>query len=285
MNRLQWQGLVFSVIAIVTALASQFFAPADTLTSLIMIASLIFFLGVPHGALDPLFAQKLLSISSWQSWLQFTVVYLILVFLSIMIWWQFPLFFMIGFLLISMLHFSKDLTSFTPVVSRLLYGGAVIVLPALLHFDEIQRLFSLILNDDDGTKIASFLHVLAWPVVIALCCAILYELTKNWRSALEVVAVSLLSIFADPLIGFTLYFCCMHSLRHILRAQRYSQASFGKLLLISLAPMAGTVLIVILGWHYFPPSPDYARIVQVIFVLLAALTLPHMLLIHRVKYV
>lgn len=284
MNQIQLQGLLFSLVAMLTALASRFFVPVDSMFSLIVIAALLFFLGVPHGALDPIFAQKLMGLSRWQSWLKFVLVYLILVGMTVIGWWQFPLFFMTVFLVLSIIHFSKDLAHTTPTVSRLLYGGAVIVLPTALHETVMRELFTRIIGAPDSLKIVYFLHLMVWPWMILISLAICFELINKRLSALEITAMVLLSLLAEPLIAFTLYFCAMHSLRHLLRSQRYCGASVGKLMLVALGPMAGVAVMALAGWVYLPQVPGDARLLQIVFVLLAALTLPHMLLIHRVRY-
>jgi hypothetical protein len=106
MNRVQKQGLIFGVVAILIALGSALAPALDPLTSLILIATLIFFLGVPHGALDPCFAEKLFAVKGWQAWSLFVVIYLGLAGGVVIVWWLAPLVFMAGFLLISILHFS-----------------------------------------------------------------------------------------------------------------------------------------------------------------------------------
>ena len=284
MRIIQIQGLIFSLIAIVTGIASWITGPVDSTTTLIILAGLIFFLGVPHGALDPVFAQKILHVDNWKSWFKFIVAYLVLMVGVVGIWWKFPLFFISIFLILSILHFSRDLNFATAKVIRILYGGSMIVLPALLHFNEMKQLFSLLLNDNIALEIINFLHIIAWPWLLAIIISIFYESVKNLSVSIEILALTLLTIFAQPLIGFTVYFCAMHSVRHILRTQAYASIRFNRLVLISLAPMMGVSLLLVLGWFYLPDVPDYQRIIQFVFVTLAALTIPHMLLIDRAKY-
>jgi Brp/Blh family beta-carotene 15,15'-monooxygenase len=169
-------------------------------------------------------------------------------------------------------------------VTRFFYGGATIVLPTIFHISEMQALFSLILEPDTGLQITRFLHVLAWPWLVLGLAGLYLGFIKDRLAGLEVLAVGLLSTLAPPLVGFTVYFCGMHSLRHIFRSQDYAQLSLIKLSLISLAPMLGVILIAVLGWMYLPASSDDARILRFLFVGLAALTLPHMLLIDRIRY-
>jgi Brp/Blh family beta-carotene 15,15'-monooxygenase len=284
MNQVKAQGLIFSVLAIVVAIFSIFWQPTDNLAYLIVLAIIIFFLGVPHGALDPIFAKKLLPVSSWQSWSLFAILYSLLGLVMIIFWVFSPLLFMITFLCLSVLHFSRDLENTAPKIIKLLYGGAIIVLPTLLHYDVMVNLFTLILNQNDGLLIVNFLHTITLPYLILLILSIVFEGFRNIFQAIELLAVSLLAIVAQPLISFTIVFCGMHSVRHVLRTQSYSQLSWKKIFLTSLLPMLGVVFISLLCWIFLPESPDYPRILQLIFVGLACLTVPHMLLVDRVKY-
>jgi Brp/Blh family beta-carotene 15,15'-monooxygenase len=284
MNRVQKQGLIFGVVAILIALGSALAPALDPLTSLILIATLIFFLGVPHGALDPCFAEKLFAVKGWQAWSLFVLIYLGLAGGVVIVWWLAPLVFMTGFLLISILHFSRDLSPTTPRITRLLYGGAMIVLPALFHFSEMLALFTLIIPAENAQTIMGVLHTLAWPWAAALALALCVELSKNWRSSFEIFSVSLLATAAQPLIAFTVYFCGMHSLRHMLRTQQYVNLPASRLLWTCLSPMLGVSVLVALGWFYLPASSFDSRILQFVFVTLAALTVPHMLLVDRARY-
>lgn len=284
MNQLKAQGILFSMLAIVAVIISIFWQPTDSLSYLIVLAVIIFFLGVPHGALDPIFAKKLFPVSSWQSWSYFVLLYGVLGLLMVIFWVISPLLFMITFLGLSVLHFSRDLDNTAPRITKLLYGGAVIVLPTLLHYDVMVNLFTLILNPEDGLLIVDFLHVIASPYLILLILSIAFEGYRNPFQAIELLAVSLLAIFAQPLLSFTIFFCGMHSIRHVLRTQNFSQLSWKNILFTSLLPMLGVVFILLLSWLFLPDSPNYPRILQLVFVGLACLTVPHMLLVDRVKH-
>jgi Brp/Blh family beta-carotene 15,15'-monooxygenase len=284
MNQLRAQGIIFSILAVLAVIISIFWQPTDNLTYLIVLAIIIFFLGVPHGALDPIFAKKLLPVSTWQSWSYFLLLYGLLGLGMIFFWVISPLLFMITFLCLSTLHFSRDLENTAPRITKLLYGGAVIVLPTLLHYDVMVNLFTLILNKEDGLLVVNFLHLIALPYVILLILSIAFEGYRNSFQAIELFAVSLLAIVAQPLISFTLFFCGMHSIRHVLRTQSFSRLSWKKIFLTSLLPMLGVVLIVLLSWFYLQDSPNYPRILQLVFVGLACLTVPHMLLVDRIRH-
>ena len=128
------------------------------------------------------------------------------------------------------------------------------------------------------------LRALAWPWVAALAISLCFEVNKNWRVGFEIFSVSLLALAAQPLIAFTVYFCGMHSLRHMLRTQQYVNLPVSRLVWTCLLPMLGVSVLVALGWLYLPLSSYDSRILQFVFVTLAALTVPHMLLVDRARY-
>jgi len=284
MNAQRIQGLAFSFGAIVLAVVAVTAARFDTQFELIVVATLIVLLGVPHGALDTIFARQLYGIQTSGGWLCFAVIYVLLGASVVGFFMLAPSGFLIGFLLISMLHFSGDPAAGTPGLARVLYGGAIIVLPTLLHAEEITRLFSLLVGIDAATLVTPFLRLLAWPWLIGLAMAAIQRLPKDWLTALEMGAVAVLAVLAPPLISFTVFFCAMHSARHILRTIDYSgRTSPGLILGATLLPMLGVLIASAAAWHFLAGTPINGAIIQLVFVGLAALTVPHMALVERVR--
>ena len=284
MSALRIQGLAFSVGAIVLAIVAITAARFDPQVELIVVAALIVLLGVPHGALDTIFARQLYGIQTPRGWLWFAMIYVLLSASVIGFFMLAPAGFLIGFLLISMLHFSGDPAAGTPWLARALYGGAIIVLPTLLHAGEITRLFALLVGIDAATLVTPFLGLLAWPWLIGLALATIQRLSKDWLTALEMGAVAVLAVLAPPLISFTVFFCAMHSARHILRTIDYSgRSSPGLILGATLLPMLGVLLASAAAWHFLGGTPINGAIIQLVFVGLAALTVPHMALVERVR--
>lgn len=284
MNAIRWQGGLFIVLALLTSIACGVLAPADPSSVLLWVGLLIVLLGVPHGALDPIYAQAWPGIQGRSAWVAFVLAYLMLAASVVAVWWWAPTVFLWGFLSISVLHFSGDLAAGTPGWTRFFYGGAVIVLPAALHADELTRLFARLTNPESAAWVVPALQGMAWPWLAALVVAVVLCASRDAVVALEVLAVSVLALSAPPLIGFTVFFCAMHSPRHILRTQGQAGLSLKSLAAVALWPMLGVVLMAAGAWYGLPDSPLDARIVQLIFVALAALTVPHMLLVERVRW-
>lgn len=283
MSALRLQGLIFCMLAFATAACSVFLAPLDSQHALWLATLLIVLLGVPHGALDPIFAKDLKYVKTTASWLGFVASYLLLAALVVCMWWMSPTLFLLGFLGVSVLHFSGDLALGATRSSRLLYGGSVIVLPCLLHADEVGRLFSLLAGGDAGRPVAAGLHLIAWPWLTALGLVAVHSGRRDWLLALEMCAVGALALAATPMLGFAVFFCGMHSMRHILRTQKYSGFTPQRLALVSVLPMLAVVCMTTLGWLLLPDLPVNERLLQFLFVTLAALTVPHMVLVERVR--
>jgi Brp/Blh family beta-carotene 15,15'-monooxygenase len=284
MSTLRLQGLMFMGLALLVS-AVTLLLPAMTPQREWMLASgLIVLLGVPHGALDPLFARALLQLNSHAAWFTFVTFYLLLAGSVVALWWYAPLFFLIAFLSVSILHFSGDLNEGATLGERLIYGGSVITLPALRHATELTRLFSQLVGVEAAIPVVAVLHLIALPWLLALFVVAVRGMRRGGLDALEIMAAGLLAVIATPLLGFAIYFCAMHSARHILRTWQYADAAPGEMLLVTLLPLMAVIGFSSLGWYFLPPSSTDERMLRLLFVSLAALTLPHMVLVERVRF-
>jgi len=278
------QGLFFSATALLIAGASIIMPPASAQTELITATVLILVLGVPHGALDLVFARKLHRIHTSRGWAFFGAAYAALALAVVGVWSFAPSTFLVGFLLISAVHFSGDPAPGTRIVSRVVYGGAVIFLPTLLHASAVARLFTMLAGPEASEDVTSWLALGAGPWMAALMICAAVEAYRSWQTGLELLAVGLLCVFAPPLIGFAAFFCAMHSGRHILRTIVYARPMKPKVVVgTGIAPMAIVLAGSVLGWWLLDGRSFDTKLVQLMFVGLAALTVPHMALVERVR--
>lgn len=284
MNIIRLQGILFGCIALVCILGSAFLPGLDKQTELILVASLIVVLGVPHGALDTVFARELYGVSTLTAWLRFSVIYLLMVAAVVALWYVTPLLFLIGFLVISIAHFSGDPDGEVPWLVRIIYGGAIIFIPMIRYANEIGDLFSLLVGSDATQMLMPFMVYLAMPWLLSLSAVVLYLLWNRSHLSFEFMCLGLLAYFASPLISFAIFFCAMHSARHIIRTAQYTKRSKPLLLLgATLLPMIGVVILSALAWVLLKDRTLDGRVVQIIFVGLAALTVPHMALVEQVR--
>lgn len=279
------QGVVFSVGAWLLIGLGPLFPATDSRAGLVGVLLLIFFLGVPHGALDTLYARYIYRLQSYSAWAAFGLTYVGLAAVVIAMWLITPFVFLLAFLLLSAFHFSGDPVEETPVLFRALYGGAIIVLPALLHVQQVTELFSFLSGAETADRIAGALHWISLPWLFAVLFAAVNHVKKNSVSSLELVSVSALAVLAPPLLAFAMFFCAMHSVRHILRTRQFSEKrSLSHLFRVASLPFLLTLIGAAAGWYFLHDESFDARAVQLLFVSLAALTVPHMMLVDRLRF-
>ena len=284
-NALQIQGLVFSALA-VTLLVFIALLPAwSSGLETTILALLIFFLGVPHGAFDVIFAKRLYRLSSLRHWLIFCMAYVVLAATVIGLWWMLPALFLSAFFLGSAFHFSGDLEKGTPALLRFWYAGTMLIFPAWLHEADVARLFAYLVTGNFPEQMAAFLHGLALPWCVGLCFTLMLQRREHWSTTMEVASVGLLATAAPPLLGFTVFFCVMHSARHALRTRAYAaELRWFDLLKKAMPPMAACLLAGVMLWPRLRGLGLDAAVIRVLFVGLAALTVPHMVLIERIRF-
>jgi Brp/Blh family beta-carotene 15,15'-monooxygenase len=276
------QGIAFSVLAFVVSLISLFVGDFNEKISLVLLAVFIVILGVPHGSLDTLFAKELFNLGQLKKWSKFVLNYLIIAALVVAFWWLMPTLFLILFLTLSIIHFSDDLIAGTPKLSRILYGGIIIFLPALLHTNELTRLYGYLIDIQHAKWLVTACHYIAFPWLIGLV-AVIYQLSRmSIVSSLEISAVIMLAIFTPPLLAFTIYFCAMHSARHLIRSIQFLEHTPKKAIFASL--IIPTLIVFGVGymvWKNMTVTFIDAGLVKIVFVMLAALTVPHMMLLNK----
>jgi len=278
------QGLFFVIVVGLLLSAALIFPALQQSPNLLAMAILIYLLGVPHGAFDVLYIYDNLTAPKIKNGLLFALFYLLIMMLVVVMWLVAPISFFLGFIMISIFHFSGDPSAGTPVLTRLLYGAAIVILPAFSHQTEVMRLFAYLVDEKTAVIVAEVFHKLSFVWVTGLMVAIILRFRQEPLSGLEILSVTLLALFASPLTAFIVFFCCMHSARHVLRTVTYFDG-FKKRMIVSAAiiPMLLTTVLVGIGWHIGKDVSVDTQIVQFVFVGLAALTVPHMVVIEPIR--
>lgn len=285
MNLLRVQSAIFSMIAggvaFLTLMAD---IPGGNLLTLLCLVAIIL-LGVPHGALDTLYASRQFPLRRVRDWFWFACAYLLPVVLVASLWRLSPLAFLLGFLGISVFHFSGDPDGAVPSWIRLFWGGAAVVLPNLLHAAEVRRLFAILVEPESAASVQQVLTSASPFWLAGVLAGALWLIPHDWRTSIELAAVALLCTLASPLLSFTIFFCGMHSARHILRSFRYAGIADPRLFAAAaILPTLGTLLLLGVGLWWLKDVPLESRLIQLVFVALAALTVPHMALVERVRF-
>lgn len=277
---------MFCGLALALVIAGLAGARLDPPRELLAAGALLLLLGMPHGSLDVILARKLIGAGSVSKWAMFALFYLGLAALVVGFWVIAPTLFLCVFLLGSAFHFGGDLAGGATIVMRSLYGGAVIVLPALWNGVELQRLLGAVAGPSSAALVTPVLSQLAAPWLVATVLACLLQARTSLPAACEAAALAALSVTAPPLVAFTAYFCAMHSPRHVLRSlSSLPAAEVRHALMLAVWPTLAVLAAAALLAAWASELPLETRVMQLVFVGLAALTLPHMLLIEHARRV
>jgi Brp/Blh family beta-carotene 15,15'-monooxygenase len=171
-------------------------------------------------------------------------------------------------------------------------GGFAGIAPLVYHPQTTRDLFSLLVGPSSTANLDAALAVMTTPAtwlwIASLIIAVAWRALQRAPGWLPAVAELLLTtaIFAvfHPLAAFLLYFCFVHSVRHIadLGAARFPDSAAHArrwLLLESLPFTAATVVLGALAWFVFGRTVTFDEgAMRLIFWGLSALTLPHMIL-------
>ncbi len=278
------QGRVFCGIALALVIASVSGFKLEPRHELWAMGALVLLLGMPHGAFDVVIARQLFRVADFNGWALFLLGYVGLSAAVVALWIVAPSIFLCAFLIVSALHFGGDAAVGVPRLSRVLYGGAVIALPALFHGAELQRLLGLVAGAASAAFVVPVLSQLAVPWLAAMVLACALQARTSPLAAREAAALAALALVAPPLAAFTVYFCAMHSPRHILRTLAgLPPAEASSALARALWPTLAVLGVAALFGMLATDLPVETRLMQLVFVGLAALTLPHMVLLERAR--
>lgn len=281
MSLLKSVQLVFPLLALLCIVLLNtsfgFFSPT---AQLIVLGIIIAVFGLPHGALDPWIAERIGLQNTRQQRFLFNISYLALAAFVILFWWLFPALSLIIFLSISAWHFSADWAPSLSTPVRLIAGTLLLLMPIGFHTEAVSVIFQQ-LSGVEGGKIAFTLALPTWFLMAMMALVTAATIwTRQWQTSLEFVSLIALAYFTPPLIFFTLYFCLLHSPRHLygLFSGAPPQEHPRLMRMMGLYTLATLLLLGVLWWLW-PILPIDTLILKLIFIGLAAVTVPHMVLI------
>ena len=248
--------------------------------------SLVLLAGIPHGAADILIARRM--IRSNYLWLSlFSISYLFIAAFIVVIWFLVPLSSLIMFLIISISHFGLMDTKKTKTLPFrylrvIIYGSTPIIIPATFHTIDVNNLFALLIFEEH-TVLATFIANL-FPIWFLSCVIFFVTGGKSLKyQFLEILIFAIVLAYLPPLWGFAIYFCLVHSSRHILHLlNSLGSLKYNDYVLLLVTVLASILAILIGAFHFTNNSFDIG-IIRATFIGLAALTIPHMLLIDGYK--
>jgi len=293
-SREEFQWLLLVLMGLILSLLSESFLWVGCLGVILVV-------GIPHGALD----VYLLWFHGKQNLYSFALSifkYLLLVFLGAGIWKINPELFWSLFFFAAIFHFGSSdehpevlASIISNSVLRTLWilarGTLLVFAPVVFHRDKIINYLSYAVPESFANQLT---HVAPFLCVYA---AVLYlwSTFQSWKKSsllvyrwilikhlLSLSVLILLFIVAEKLLSFSLYFCCHHSLTHTFRVldrihNRVSKV--GGVLAVTLTTLC---VIPLLFWiekqFALRTTPD--GVVTAVFVGIAALTFPHLIVVH-----
>ena len=290
--------IVLSIITLATGENVEF---ADELIVSFVCLFFILSVGISHGAMDNYKANKILKIYKINNKIIFYLIYTLISLVVIIFWFFFASLTLLVFLLLASYHFGREDTSFLNAgnsnFDQLFYltkGSLIIFAPLFFHIDETLKIFEVLLIND---KVLFFIKDQHWIINVCLglgALGYLYFIFKNRFKDFEILLLDILSILIlnfvfSPLIAFTIYFCFLHSIRHIISiSYKLDGNSFlngVKIFIKKALPLTIlTALLYLLSVVYLSNSYGLNDVViQVIFIGLASLTFPHILLEYLIE--
>ena len=260
---------------------------------------LILSIGVSHGSLDNMKGKKLFEIFKINNFFIFYLSYILLAIFIIFFWVILPSISLTLFLIVASYHFGKEDTSF--LVNKdsfydpllfFLKGSLIVLAPMYFHFDETINIFKFLLIENEAFyNFLNFVEtnkVLLFGIILSTLSNIFlfmknFEL-KKFTIFLDYFSILIINYYFSPLIAFTLYFCFLHSIRHsitlIFELNRENLSEGINIFLKKALPLTIlTAIFCLISLFFLNNTYSFdSSILKVIFIGLASLTFPHILL-------
>ncbi|MEH6354740.1 MAG: Brp/Blh family beta-carotene 15,15'-dioxygenase [Marinobacter sp.] len=253
--------------------------------------------GLSHGGADPMILKKLTATSPTGLFVVLCA-YLMASLAFVALIWLLPVVALLVFLGLSIWHFGYTdeafLSSAKNPLLRWLIGSMPILGPMVGYPQQTSELFAWLIKIEPQV-------VLGLVVWLGPCLAVVWLLGFGYlllgrlnrpdpRVLVELCLVGAALIALPPLLGFAFYFCAIHSVRHFLSIAEHRLLSNQKSLFQAfparkiLPATLGAIAMACVAWGLIvliEPSPSlFVDAVRVMFWALAALTLPHAIIVR-----
>ena len=294
-------GMWFAVLVIILfgLFAQNNLIINNSITNLICFF-LIATIGVSHGSLDNYKGKKLLKFYKLKSPIIFYLSYIFIAIFIIFIWKFLPSFTLSIFLLIAAYHFGKEdgfisLIKVNQLQLKKIYyfsrGSIIIISPIIFHSNETIEIFKIISSDLFVNYLLFLNKYYFFEVMLGLVLLSCYLISGKEYTAFifEIPSILALNYFFTPFFAFTIYFCFLHSIRHsisLMSELDKNDLSNGLKIFIKKAlPLTIlTATFCFLGLYLLNNTYNFdSSILKIIFIGLASLTFPHILLEYLIE--
>jgi Brp/Blh family beta-carotene 15,15'-monooxygenase len=155
------------------------------------------------------------------------------------------------------------------------YGAAIITLPSLFFGAELIHLYAMLIDTETANRLVAASQFIGLSAALILTIG-LFKQHIEARTKLEILTVCALFLFITPLLAFGVYFCFMHSARHLIRSHFFlKQLSKQAFLSALILPTIAVIIMGLVTWQIGASKTLDVTLIRIIFVGLAALTVPH----------
>ena len=247
--------------------------------------------GIAHGSLDILTAtRKRLIIDSFTKFI-FLILYLMIPLVFFFIWQIYPNYVFTVFLILSLMHFgiSDKLKSKNLMVANeiLLRSFIIISLPMVLHNEQTLKIFYFLnISEDYGFFLTEIFQYLVYTLIPLL---ILYTsnslIKKEYGHLIDIITLLFCFFYFEPLLSFLIYFCFLHSVRHLVNEKKLLKLTNKKLLLntIPMTLIVSSLLVFLIFIYFYIPNSIKTLFINNVIISLFCLTISHVLLINFIK--
>jgi Brp/Blh family beta-carotene 15,15'-monooxygenase len=273
----------------------------------------ILILGIPHGALDASIAMNIQMQEAYKTNLGesnlktrinpfystllsrrllylvlFTLSYILLSIVTIVTWVNWPISSLTAFLVISAIHFGRGDTvigksKIKNYLSVFIHGGLTIIVIPFVHPDQVAQIFDA-LSGGSSYVIQPYINKLfyVWLAALLLYFCILISSIDLKFKIIEIILILTIILYCPPAVSFAIYFCVVHSPRHTVRIWNLLKINQQKKKILITTAVVTCLTWIVSGFaiYFFEQTKDIvSAMLQVIFIGLAALTIPHMILV------
>jgi Brp/Blh family beta-carotene 15,15'-monooxygenase len=276
LNKIRVHQVLYLISAIFLILFhhhNAFFKLSDINSSLALIFVIIMSLGVSHGASD--------SIVIWNAYSKIKIraiaflVYLSIVFLGLLLWFQSPVLGLFALILMSIFHFGESDLTYLKKVSQMMkvsWGFAMTLLPVIFFENDVKKIFDMLVNFEINANVFLALKILTlfFSFSFLFLVYISNVITKKDKIFLflEFLITLILASFLQPRFWFGFYFCFLHGIRALINIGITSLRDLLFLIIFTLPVTLFAYFVLFENLHI-----EYLNI---IFSILMALTISHM---------
>ena len=267
----------------------------NTGATLPVLAAVALIAGLPHGALDPWISHRAGLWRGVSGFVRWHAIYVAIAAAVVVAFLVAPSLALFGFLALSVYHFSGDWNGeeagfrALPRGLRLVAATTVVIVPSVAHPEAVATIFAAIMRSAPPAGPIDLPYGIMLPTLWLLAGTIGAAWWIDRRAGLEIAVVVALAVALPPLAFFLAYFAGLHSPRHMLRerdAVPGGRAMLGVLFytLLALGLCAGVTVWAFGGELEALASGADGEVLRAVFIGLAALTLPHVLLVERASH-